>query len=441
MHKAASKKTLRILKGFTRNFGLKAESYSWTLPKENTLSLFEIPTPQVDAQTLPPLILTSEPDSFAQRTFAVRIPRIIQETIELNSFPGNIRGALEELRLEILSGKVGGLREETADKAFWDGVSRPYLGHTWLDIPWYWGEAFMYRRVLEATRYFLPGPTYGLDPYAATKATEWRPDAAPRSANLILEESPAEPRARFERLLHASLWGNRTDLSYNVAAQVGRAARHEDEQKNLLVDDTQQIWEYLTEKPGRQLGVITDNAGTELLMDLALTDFILSEGLAARVDLYLKPQPFFVSDAMPDDVEAGLVALKTGGDAARSLEERLRSHLNTRRLRLRTHWHYATSLFYYQLPHDLRAELASVDLVIFKGDVNYRRLVGDVHWSPTTPFEEATAYFPAPLVALRTMKAELIVGLGAGDAERLQEQDPEWMVNGRRGLIQARLRK
>jgi hypothetical protein len=192
------------------------------------LSLFEIPTSQVDTNTLPPLILTSEPDSFAQRTFAVRIPRIIQETIELNSFPDDIRGALEELRIEILSDTVRGLRQETPDKAFWDQASRPYLGRTWLDIPWYWGEAFMYRRVLEATRYFLPGPTYRFDPYAATKATEWKPDAAPRLANLVLKEAPAEPRARFERLLHASLWGNRTDLSYNVAAQVGRAARYED---------------------------------------------------------------------------------------------------------------------------------------------------------------------------------------------------------------------
>jgi hypothetical protein len=117
----------------------------------------------------------------------------------------------------------------------------------------------------------------------------------------------------------------------------------------------------------------------------------------------------------------------------------LRSYQESRRLGLRTHWHYATSLFYFQLPNDLRTRLASMELVILKGDVNYRRLVGDVHWPPTTPFERATAYFPAPLVALRTMKAELIVGLGEGRAEQLRKDDPEWMVNGRRGLIQARL--
>jgi hypothetical protein len=76
---------------------------------------------------------------------------------------------------------------------------------------------------------------------------------------------------------------------------------------------------------------------------------------------------------------------------------------------------------------------------MLKGDVNYRRLLGDAHWPPTTPFEQATAYFPAPLMALRTLKAELVVGLRVDEAERRQAQDPDWLVNGRYGLVQARL--
>jgi hypothetical protein len=74
--------------------------------------------------------------------------------------------------------------------------------------------------------------------------------------------------------------------------------------------------------------------------------------------------------------------------------------------------------------------------VISKGDANYRRLVGDCHWDPTTPFQIAAGYFPTTLVALRTLKAELIVGLRQGEAERFQAQDPAWRVNGKRGVIQ-----
>jgi len=77
--------------------------------------------------------------------------------------------------------------------------------------------------------------------------------------------------------------------------------------------------------------------------------------------------------------------------------------------------------------------------VIVKGDANYRRLLGDARWPHTTPFAHAIRYFPSPLVVLRTLKAEIIVGLQPGQAEQLQAEDPAWLVNGKRGIIQARL--
>jgi hypothetical protein len=394
---------------------------------------------QIDMDTLPPPLMTSEPGSFAHRTFQVRIPAIIQEAVELNSFPDDIRREVEALRDEVQRGTIRALHEAAPDRWFWDRAARPHIGRTWLNVPWYWAEAYIYRRLIEATRYFQPGPWQGFDPYAAKKQTEWEPAAAPQAVNATLLDLPGDKQARFEALLHASLWGNRTDLSYNVAAQLGDVVRHGDERANLLADDAGRVWEFLRSQPRRRLVIIADNAGTELLMDLALVDFLLGEGLAERVALHVKQQPFFVSDTMPRDVKAGLAALPRGGQAARALGERTRQHLEKGRLQLFTHWFYVTSLFYFQLPDDLRAELAAADLVIFKGDVNYRRLIGEVHWPPTTPFARTTAYFPAPLVALRTCKAELIVGLAQGEAEQLQAEDPAWMVNGRRGLVQARL--
>jgi uncharacterized protein with ATP-grasp and redox domains len=403
------------------------------------LITFVVPPCQADPIDRPPLLMTSEPGSFAYGTFKYRIPAIVQETISLNEFPDGIRGALEALRLEVLDGKIRGLQEDTRDRTFWDAVSQPYVGRTWLDVPWYWAEAFFYRRVLEATRYFQPGAWHGYDPYTAKKQTEWQPHAAPRLLAAALAGLSVDPHTRFEALLHYSLWGNRTDLSYNVAAAVGRPAHPDEDRSNLLVDDTWRIWQHLSRQACRRLAIVADNTGTELLMDLALTDFLLSHELVEQVTLHLKPQPFFVSDAMSSDVEAGLQAIKAGEAIIASLERRVRAYLNVGRLTLDTHWVYASSLFYSQLPDDLRAQLAATDLVLLKGDVNYRRLLGDAHWPPTTPYEQATAYFPAPLASLRTLKGELIVGLAQGQAEALHQQDAEWMFNGRRGVIQARL--
>jgi hypothetical protein len=83
-------------------------------------------------------------------------------------------------------------------------------------------------------------------------------------------------------------------------------------------------------------------------------------------------------------------------------------------------------------------KLSEANLVIFKGDLNYRKLLGDLNWEYTTDFLEALRGFrPTNLVSLRTLKADLCVGLPIGKAELLKKEDPNWMTTGRFGLIQA----
>ena len=404
------------------------------------LTDFHLPAPLLDPTTLPPPILTSEPGSFAQDTLRRRIPAILQEAIDLNpDFDPLVRRGLDQLGIELSSGRIRALREAAPDVALWNAVSAPCFGRSWLDVPWYWAEAYFYRRLLEVTGYFREGRWRGFDPFGAKKRTEWAATAAPAATEALLAGLPADPAARFERLFHASLWGNRTDLSYMVAAHLGGTENSHAERENLLADDTAATWEWLQAKRPSRIAIMADNTGTELLMDLALIDFLLEAGLASAIHLYLKPQPFFVSDAMTADVKAGLDALRAGSKAARALAERTEDALARYDLTLIEHWFSATSLFYYQLPDDLQAELAVMGLVVFKGDVNYRRLLGDAHWPATVPFADAVSYFPMPLVALRTLKGEIIAGLAPGQAERLAVEDPAWLVNGRRGVIQAKL--
>ena len=390
---------------------------------------------------LPPLLLTSEAGTFAHNTLKVRVPAILQDMIAANDFPAEVLHALEALHAELIGGRIQPLREESADAIDWNTRSEPYLGRTWLDVPWYWAEAYFYRRVLDATGYFRPGPLRGFDPFGSTKRKEWARDVAPAAVERLLNNLSGDMETRFERLLHASLWGNRTDLSYAVAAHLGATAAPDQERANLLVDDSAAVWTHILAHEGGCIGIIADNAGTELLMDAALADFLLSSDLVSEIHLHLKPQPFYVSDAMIPDLADGTDALIEAGGPAARLGRRIDAHVVAGDLRPQTHAFYCSSLFFSEMPADLRTALGGLDLVIVKGDANYRRLVGDAHWPPTSSFVESTTHFPAPLVALRTFKSELIVGLAPGQAEQAAAEDPHWLVNGVRGVIQTNLQQ
>lgn len=82
---------------------------------------------------------------------------------------------------------------------------------------------------------------------------------------------------------------------------------------------------------------------------------------------------------------------------------------------------------------DLLRELQKSDLVVFKGDLNYRKLTQDAEWPVGTSFTHALGPLAGqiPLVALRTCKADVCVGLNDEQVTHLSNQDATWRTNGR----------
>lgn len=91
---------------------------------------------------------------------------------------------------------------------------------------------------------------------------------------------------------------------------------------------------------------------------------------------------------------------------------------------------------------DLYKKLSNASLIIFKGDLNYRKLLGDFNCEYSTNFKKALRGFdPSNVIALRTIKADLCAGLPDETQSLLDKEEPEWTNTGKYGLIQISVKK
>jgi uncharacterized protein with ATP-grasp and redox domains len=395
------------------------------------------------ALPIPEPIRGREPGTWACATISGRLPEIAARILRENELPDTADAAIERLIHDMPHAPIHLVDEpEAPDAADWRDYILPYVGWNWLDPPWFFVESYFYRRVLEATGYFHPGPFRGYDPFQYSKeqgltASEW-PVAALAAR---LEEWNGEWQAEvFASLLSIALWGNQGDLSLWPADAIDRPDHDDPLQAgaHILADDTAAVFDHLVEQFGGRVDLVTDNAGYEFVADLGLVDYLLATGAAARVVLNVKAHPYFVSDVTRPDVAITLdwLAASGKGTTIRGFGQRLKDWEIAGRLRVQTHPYWTSPLAFWEMPAGIRRELTESSLLIFKGDANYRRLLGDRHWPFTTPFAAIVHDPPAPVLALRTLKAELAAGLQPEQVSRLDREEPEWMVNGRWGVIQ-----
>ena len=281
------------------------------------------------------------------------------------------------------------------------------------------------------------------------------------------------------------LWGNATDLSLltsltyeDIQKLQGTEARKKAE-KNVLVNDLPAAYEVLVKakkegKRDRRLDIVLDNAGFELFVDLILAGYLLAAGLATQIVLHPKSIPWFVSDVLPADFGALLNALadpqgyySTPGEDNDSRPPQPLSDNEVEHLKLLFHhWSqlhadglliirpnlfWTSSYSYWHLPKEepqLYEDLKQSELVIFKGDLNYRKLTADAMWETTTSFTTAIGPMGAGsgvrTLALRTCKADTVVGLPEGEDEKLRGMEGgsgesgarKWAWSGKWAVVQ-----
>ena len=359
---------------------------------------------------LPPELLNNDPQGFAWGVWHDRTPKLVTQIRDAHPYGPEQRRALEALLAEIASGVMEPLGPQAHDHELWASWGADYFEKQWLDTPFLWSESYFYRRLLDAIGFFEPGPWRWLDPFEYLKAAELRdPTLEPDLAALDdLQHLSADDRERA--ILLASLWGNRADLGFRMGASSGQG---DIASARIIVDQSADVWAALG--PGASAVFVADNAGRELLADLVLIDHLLQRRHLASVRLHVKPYPYYVSDATTADVVACLRRLAATRGTASEIAHRLHAAMAEGSVKPLHPRVLLRALSYHRMPADLAAQFEHASLTILKGDLNYRRLVGDRDWPPTTPFADVTAYFPGSLAALRTLKSDVIIGLRPGN--------------------------
>ncbi|MBR8835937.1 MAG: protein-glutamate O-methyltransferase family protein [Stigonema ocellatum SAG 48.90 = DSM 106950] len=398
-------------------------------------------TSQIPKLPLPPPLVGSEVGSFTEYTVTKRMPKIARQIIEENNFSSEINQSLEKLAGELPTGYLQLLLNDTGeDFPDWEKYLEPYKHQRWVDVPWFFAETYFYRLILEITNYFRPGEWQGIDPFKLQKSQGLKAsiDSIVSLCSQVdkwLDEANEES---VIALLYFALWGNRVDLSLWSAFEDDRSRFDiQTQSAHILVNDASLVKELLTSVEGGRVDFVMDNAGFELICDLCLVDFLLGSGLVSQIYLHLKPHPTFISDAMIKDVHETVDFLATTSHPeVKCFSQRLQVNIESGRLVLCEDNFWTSPLAFWEIPTSLKQELAKSSLIVVKGDANYRRLLGDRHWDFTTNIADIVSYLPVPMVALRTLKSEVVAGLKPEVVGSVAKSDSSWLTNGQWGIIQ-----
>jgi len=360
---------------------------------------------------------------------AERLPGIFDEVLERNpDYPSGIQENVRALRTAIVEDEPMALFDPPApDHDRWARRFAPREGETWLGTDWFFAEMFAYRHLLAACRYW----TTRRDPFRPYKEEELHSEALRDAVGEALAVEGSLRERLSHRLLHC-LWGNRMDLSMKGALAQGTSASD----KHLLSNDLPEVVDHLLNGDGGPVHLIMDNVGTEEAFDLLLADLLLAAGRAPTVTLHVKMTPVLVSDVLGDDIYWLLDVLETQGGALARLAERLRDHLRDGRLRIVPDFYWNLDAPLRKVPPRLERSFADAALVVSKGDANYRRITNDALWPPEATLSDAAGPFPAPLLALRTLKSDTLVGVDPDTRARLDQQHDDWRTSGTFGVAQ-----
>ncbi|KAK7488684.1 hypothetical protein BaRGS_00020137 [Batillaria attramentaria] len=403
-----------------------------------------------------PVILAQTADNLCRRKNDI-LKKYGQDAADELKF---IIGKISKLRYEVQTNKpMLPLEGDGPDVAVWNdelaaqtAASENGEPPKWYTATWLYLECYFYRALNDFVR--LAPKLAGLDLFGDQKRTAYNNSyhAVESLLTYLMEVTTGLQKGTekdideiFSEFLQVALWGNKCDLSISSGSENSQKQCVLEQlshlKPNILADDTAETLSTLrsamTARSGDagRVDIVLDNAGFELVTDLCLAEILLAAGLASCVHLHGKAMPWFISDVTKGDFDWTLDTMcATNNLAVSHFGSKWKWRMQEGSWMFKAHSFWTLPYDFSQMRDralDLYQDLGQADLLFFKGDLNYRKLVGDRNWDPATPFcVSLRGFHPAPLCSLRALKADTVAGLKPGLAEEVSKKEEKWQVSG-----------
>ena len=312
---------------------------------------------------------------------------IIDSIIENNpSYEESVKKELIELKESLMKGNKPPMRNSTRNewKLYKKSIEN-YDDCTWLTFPWFFMENFIYHEILEITNFTKNFQ----DPFEKQKSKSLEMVLeSPKIFDILnnyLEIEENENTSIIEFFKH-SLWGNLEDLSFSCGNNENLKSEDSKTLEKIIVNNSFQLENFIKNLNQQStIHIVLDNCGCELLCDMILAHILIKKKIVSKIQFHTKKYPVFVSDVMIKDFNFTIGQLKKHQDL-KHFGDIFENHLNSKEWTLFEHEFYTSPLALWEMPFDLRNVFEKASLVIFKGDANYRRILGDLHWDFNSSF-------------------------------------------------------
>jgi len=324
---------------------------------------------------------------------------------------------------------------------------------TWYDPPWLFVECYLYAKLNEfvtKTTHLLNYDIFAFEKDKAFIDSEKMIVALLTELKLWENDKNIDEKTILKRLIQISLWGNKCDLSLSCGdpSQIQENLFHslEELSPSILSNDVEKAVDHIIENcKNKEFHVIFDNAGLEIITDLVLSEFLVDRNLVGKIVFHGKSFPWYVSDVTARDYKWVFETMENS--KIEVLQYYGKKWKSRKEFEFKFDDFWTTGHVYWDMKEDdpeLFGELKKAGLVLFKGDLNYRKLVADRDWPYGVDLKFAVQSFKEiPFLTLRTLKAETVAGLPESSIKQIKEKfgdkDLSWMVSSDYAVAQLNL--